>query len=117
MDPANSTSQPATLQSTSKRVILRISPRSDLEYEEDKFNEYIQAFAAHYNRSKPRACWWSDYFMHLQLCSTTHPWHIILDLNVDNFDGSDFNQIPHEIYKVQRLQTGLSVATTLSRSP
>jgi hypothetical protein len=94
-----------------KRVILRIRPRSDLEYEEDKFNEYVLAFLTHHNPEETHVRWWARHFMHLQLCSTSRSWHIMLDMNMNNFDSSNFDQLPHEIYRVERRQTGLSVAT------
>jgi len=92
---------------TPKRVILRIRPVPDDDYEDDKYQEYVKTFLLRCGRWEPGTDYSIRHYDHIQPCSSTHPWHIIIDLEIDKFDGSNFDQLPHEIYKVERRQTGL----------
>ncbi|KAH0551436.1 hypothetical protein GP486_007350 [Trichoglossum hirsutum] len=92
-----------------KRVILRIRPIPGNDTEDNKYVEYIKTFLLYCGPARwdPAIGYFDRHYGHLQPCSSTHPWHIIIDMEKDKFDGSDFNKLPHEIYKVERRQTGL----------
>jgi hypothetical protein len=90
-----------------KRIILRIRPMPDDDYEDDKYQEYVKTFLLRCGRWEPGTDYSTRHYDHIQPCSSTHPWHIIIDLEKAKFDGSDFDQLPHEIYKVERQQNGL----------
>ena len=100
---------PATPNTSPKRVILRIRPIPGNDIEDNAYQEYIKTFLLHCGPARwdPNTYYTTRHYTHIQPCSTTHPWHIIIDMEKDKFDGSDFNKLPHEIYKVERRQTGL----------
>lgn len=96
---------------TPKRIILRIRPILDNPYEDNNYLEYIYAFLRYCGpeRWDPTTSHCKRHFDHIQQSSAIEPWHIILDMEKDKFSGSDFDHLPHEIYKVERRQTGMSV--------
>jgi len=111
---ANTSSSPpinTTLTNSSdpvaKRVILRIRPHPDRPYECNNYMEYVETFLLSCGRLEPGANYTHRHYDHIQPCSTVEPWHIIIDLEKNKFSGSDFDKLPHEIYKVERRQTGL----------
>ncbi|KAH0548161.1 hypothetical protein GP486_008115 [Trichoglossum hirsutum] len=94
---------------TPKRVILRIRPIPGNDTEDNKYQEYIKTFLLHCGPARwdPNTFYSTRHYDHVQPCSATHLWHIVIDMEKDKFDGLDFDQLPHEIYKVERRQTGL----------
>ncbi|KAH0556449.1 hypothetical protein GP486_005642 [Trichoglossum hirsutum] len=92
---------------TPKRVILRIRPIPGNDTEDNKYQEYIKTFLLLSDRWEPGTNYSLRHFAHIQPCSSIHPWHIIIDMETDKFSGSNFDQLGHEIYKVERRQTGL----------
>ncbi|KAI9771217.1 MAG: hypothetical protein M1839_002838 [Geoglossum umbratile] len=99
----------ATPDTTPKRIILRIRPIPGNDTEDNKYQEYVKTFLLHCGPARwdPSTHIFPRHYDHIQPCSSTHPWHIIIDMEKDKFDGLDFNQLPHEIYRVERRQTGL----------
>ncbi|KAI9770890.1 MAG: hypothetical protein M1839_003010 [Geoglossum umbratile] len=105
--PANSTSTIPTDTTSPARIILRICPIPSSPYEDHKYTEYANALLLHRGHREIITNYTTPHFVHVQPSSGIHPWHIIIDLQKDKFDGLDFDQLPHEIYKVKRLETGL----------
>jgi hypothetical protein len=106
--PFASTSSP--LQDTSpKRVILRIRPIPGNDTEDNKYMEYIKTFLLHSGPARwdPNTSYSIRHYAHIQPCSSTYSWHIIIDMEKDKFDGSDFDKLTHEVYRVDRRQTGM----------
>jgi hypothetical protein len=94
---------------TPKRVILRIGPNPRDEYEDDKYQEYIITFLLRCGptRCVPNTSYSIRHYYHIQPpYSSIHTWHIILDMEKGKFSRSDFDQLPHEIYKVVRREDG-----------
>jgi hypothetical protein len=90
-----------------KRVILRIRPIPGNDTEDNHYQEYVKTFLLRCGRWEPGTSYTPRHFPHIQPCSSTHPWHIIIDMESHHFSGSHFDQLPHEIYKVERRETGL----------
>src|SRR4051794_33707655 len=100
-----------TPDSTPKRVILRIRPIPGNDTEDDRYSEYVKTFLLHCGPARwdPNTKYFTRHYDHIQPCSSIHSWHIIIDMEKDEFDGLDFDKLPHEIYRVERRQTGMSV--------
>jgi hypothetical protein len=92
-----------------KRVILRIRPVPGNDTEDLKYIEYVKTFLLHCGPARwdPNTSYFARHYSHFQPCSDTHPWHIVIDMEIDKFDGSDFDQLTHEVYSVERRPTGL----------
>ncbi|KAI9761427.1 MAG: hypothetical protein M1840_001940 [Geoglossum simile] len=90
-----------------KRIILRIRPNPNTPYECNKYMEYVETFLLRCGRLEPGGNYTHRHRDHIQPSSTTEPWHIIIDMEKHKFSGTDFDQLPHEIYRVERRETGI----------
>ena len=92
---------------SAKRVVLRIAPIPGHPYEDNKYLEFINSFLQHCGRWEPSVSYPQQHYAHIEGCSTTHSWHIVLDMDKHLFSGSDFDKLPHEVYKVTRRESAL----------
>lgn len=104
VDTSTTPSDPAP-----KRVILRIRPIPGKPNEVNNYLDYIYAFLRYCGpeRWDPTTSHCKRHYDHIQGHSAVETWHIILDMEKDKFSGSDFDQLPHEVYRVERRQTGM----------
>ena len=95
------------IETTPKRVILRVGPLPGQDYEDDGYQDIVKAFLIYCGRWEDGADYSVKHFVHVEPSSASHTWHLVIDMDKAKFSGSGFGQLRHEIYKVKRQQSSL----------